>query len=219
MKSKKRKVYCVLGLVYFLAVVFVMNDAWLYQTPIAKLTKVETRMTGEGKSTRGTKEKKYEQNIQGVVLNGKNKGEKVSFSHEYTYTGMLKQGYHKGEKVFLNGSKDDVGSGIRGVKRDTEIVVLLGFLILLLLIVTGRHGALTVGTVIINLIIFFVGFWKCGDSSNVLSLCNKLVILFAAATLIGLNGINRKTWAALLSTLCVLSMIIGIFDLVMRHME
>lgn len=57
MKSKKRKVYCVLGLVYFLAVVFVMNDAWLYQTPIAKLTKVETRMTGEGKSTRGTKEK------------------------------------------------------------------------------------------------------------------------------------------------------------------
>ena len=47
MKSKKRKVYCVLGLVYFLAVVFVMNDAWLYQTPIAKLTKVETRMTGE----------------------------------------------------------------------------------------------------------------------------------------------------------------------------
>ena len=40
MKSKKRKVYCILGLVYFLAVVFVMNDAWLYQTPIAKLTKV-----------------------------------------------------------------------------------------------------------------------------------------------------------------------------------
>ena len=131
---------------------------------------------------------------------------------------MLKQGYHKGEKVFLNGSKDDVGSGNTRCKRDTEIVVLLGFLILLLLIVTGRHGALTVGTVIINLIIFFVGFWKCGDSSNVLSLCNKLVILFAAATLIGLNGINRKTWAALLSTLCARNDY-GDFDLVMRHME
>ena len=89
-----------LGRGLLLAVVFVMNDAWLYQTPIAKLTKVETRMTGEGKSTRGTKEKKYEQNIQGVVLNGKNKGKKVSFSHEYTYTGMLKQGYHKRGKKF-----------------------------------------------------------------------------------------------------------------------
>ena len=108
-KSKRAKLYGIFGMIYLIMVIFVMNDAWLYQTPIAKLTKVETRMTGEGKSTRGTKEKKYEQNIQGVVLNGKNKGKKVSFSHEYTYTGMLKQGYHKGEKVFLNGSKDDVG--------------------------------------------------------------------------------------------------------------
>ena len=78
MKSKKEK-YIVFGSGLLLAVVFVMNDAWLYQTPIAKLTKVETRMTGEGKSTRGTKEKKYEQNIQGVVLNGKNKGKKFRF--------------------------------------------------------------------------------------------------------------------------------------------
>ena len=218
-QSKKRKIHCIFGLVYILAVLFVMNDAWFYETPIAKLTKVETRMTGEGKSTRGTKEKKYEQSIQGIVLNGKNKGKKVSFSHEFTYTGMLKQGYHRGEKVFLNGSKDDVGSGIRGVKRDTEIVILLGFLLLLLLFVTGRQGALTIGTVIINLVIFFVGFWKYGDSANVLSICNKLVLLFAAVTLIGLNGINRKTWAALLSTICVLAIIMGIFDLVLKHAE
>lgn len=218
-KSKKRKIYCILGLVYLLAILFTMNDAWAYDTPIAKLTKVETQMTGEGKSTRGTKEKKYEQNIQGVVLNGKNKGKKVSFSHEFTYTGMLKQGYHRGEKVFLNGSKDEAGSGIRGVKRDTEIVILLGLLLLLLLVVTGRQGALTISTVMINLIIFFVGFWKYGDSSNILSICNKLVLLFSAVTLIGLNGINRKTWAALLSTLCVLAMIMGIFDLAMKHME
>ena len=218
-QSKKRKIHCIFGLVYILAVLFVMNDAWLYKTPVAKLTKVETRMTGEGKSTRGTKEKKYEQSIQGVVLNGKNKGKKVSFSHEFTYTGMLKQGYHRGEKVFLNGSKDEVGSGIRSVKRDTEIVILLGFLLLLLLVVTGRQGALTIGTVIINLVIFFVGFWKYGDSANVLSICNKLVLLFAAVTLIGLNGINRKTWAALLSTICVLAIIMGIFDLVLKHAE
>lgn len=218
-KSKKRKIYCILGLVYILAVLFAMNDAWLYETPIAKLTKVETRVTGEEKSTRGTKEKKYEQSIQGVVLNGKNKGKRVSFSHEFTYTGMLKQGYHRGEKVFLNGSKDEVGSGIRGVKRDTEIVALLGWLLLILLIVTGRRGVLTIGTVVINVIIFFVGFWKYGDSSNVLAICNKLVLLFAAVTLIGLDGINRKTWAALLTTMCVLAMIMGIFDLVMKHVE
>lgn len=51
-KSKRAKLYGVFGLIYLIAVIFVMNDAWLYQTPIAKLTKVETSIAGENKSTR-----------------------------------------------------------------------------------------------------------------------------------------------------------------------
>lgn len=50
-KSKRAKLYGVFGLIYLIAVIFVMNDAWLYQTPIAKLTKVETSIAGENKST------------------------------------------------------------------------------------------------------------------------------------------------------------------------
>ena len=60
-KSKRAKLYGVFGLIYLIAVIFVMNDAWLYQTPIAKLTKVETSIAGENKSTRGTQEIKYKQ--------------------------------------------------------------------------------------------------------------------------------------------------------------
>ena len=62
-KSKRAKLYGVFGLIYLIAVIFVMNDAWLYQTPIAKLTKVETSIAGENKSTRGTQEIKYKQKI------------------------------------------------------------------------------------------------------------------------------------------------------------
>lgn len=40
-QSKKRKLYCILGILYLLCIIFVANDAWLYSTPIAKLTKVE----------------------------------------------------------------------------------------------------------------------------------------------------------------------------------
>ena len=125
-KSKRAKLYGVFGLIYLIAVIFVMNDAWLYQTPIAKLTKVETSVAGESKSTRGTQEIKYKQKIRGVILNGTNKGKIVDFSNEYTYTGMLKQKYHKGDKVLLNGSENNVGSSIQCVKRDTELVILLG---------------------------------------------------------------------------------------------
>ena len=136
-KSKRAKLYGVFGLIYLIAVIFVMNDAWLYQTPIAKLTKVETSIAGENKSTRGTQEIKYKQKIRGVILNGTNKGKIVDFSNEYTYTGMLKQKYHKGDKVLLNGSESNVGSSIQSVKRDTELVVLLGLLIFALMTIAA----------------------------------------------------------------------------------
>ena len=44
-QSKKRKLYCILGILYLLCIIFVANDAWLYSTPIAKLTKVETSVS------------------------------------------------------------------------------------------------------------------------------------------------------------------------------
>ena len=58
-KSKRAKIYGIFCILYLIAVIFVMNDAWLYQTPIAKLTNVETSVAGENKSTRGTQEKRY----------------------------------------------------------------------------------------------------------------------------------------------------------------
>ena len=191
-QSKKRKLYCILGILYLLCIIFVANDAWLYSTPIAKLTKVETSVSGEETGTRGTKEKKYKQNIQGVILNGENKGKTISFTNEYTYTGMMKQPYHRGDKVLLNGTSKRMGSGIRGLKRDTELMILVGFLMFVLITIAGRQGALTILTVIFNVAVFAIGFWKAGDTSNVLEMCSRLVILFAVITLVGLNGIHKR---------------------------
>ena len=138
-----------------------------------------------------------------MILNGTNKGKIVDFSNEYTYTGMLKQKYHKGDKVLLNGSENNVGSSIQCVKRDTELIILLGLLILVLMMIAGKKGLLTIVTVGINIVIFTAGFLKSGDDADVVAICNN-GNLFAIATLIGLNGIHRKTWAALLSTiLCI----------------
>ena len=37
-----KKKYYIFGILYLAAIIFIMNDTWLYTTPIAKLTKVET---------------------------------------------------------------------------------------------------------------------------------------------------------------------------------
>ena len=51
-----------------------------------------------------------------------------------------------------------------------------------------------------------------GDGKNILRICNVIALLFSLTTLICLNGIHRKTWAAVLSTLCVLFLIMMLFD-------
>lgn len=159
MKNKRGRFYCVAGVLYLLAILFVMNDAWLYQTPIVKVTKVVTIVEGKSKSTRGTEETKYKQSLYGKIINGEDKGKEVRIANEYTTTAML------------------------------------------------------------NILIFVIGFWMADDTSEILSVCSRLILFFAVVTLVGLNGIHRKTFAALLTTLCVLFMIMGIFDLVMQHME
>ena len=63
-----KKKYYIFGILYLVAIIFIMNDTWLYTTPIAKLTKVETTREVEGKSTRGTAEKKYSQKMQGNAV-------------------------------------------------------------------------------------------------------------------------------------------------------
>ena len=213
MKNKKGRFYCVASVLYLMAILFVMNDAWLYQTPIVKVTKVVTIVEGKSKSTRGTEETKYKQSLYGKIINGEDKGKEVRIANEYTTTEMADQKYHKGDRVFYK------GSSIIGVKRDTMLVVMLGFLALLLLGIAGRQGGLTIITAMMNILIFVIGFWTADDTSEILSVCSRLILFFAVVTLVGLNGIHRKTFAALLTTLCVLLMIMGIFDLVMQHME
>ena len=101
MKNKKGRFYCVAGVLYLLAILFVMNDAWLYQTPIVKVTKVVTIVEGKSKSTRGTEETKYKQSLYGKILNGKDKGKEVRIANEYTTTEMADQKYHKVTGCFI----------------------------------------------------------------------------------------------------------------------
>lgn len=170
MKNKKGRFYCVASVLYLLAILFVMNDAWLYQTPIVKVTKVVTIVEGKSKSTRGTEETKYKQSLYGKIINGKDKGKEVRIANEYTTTEMADQKYHKGDRVFYK------GSSIIGVKRDTMLVVMLGFLALLLLGIAGRQGGLTIITVMMNILIFVIGFWTADDTSEILSVCSRLIL-------------------------------------------
>lgn len=67
-ESVRRKRIFAAILLYFCLLLFVANDAWVYQTPIVKITEVHTK-----ESSRGGREPYYTQNIKGILLNGEKK--------------------------------------------------------------------------------------------------------------------------------------------------
>ena len=73
---KRKKVFFLIG-IYLLFLLFVSQDAWLYDTTIAKITKVQTEKTGEKEGARGETEAYYRQTMQGILP--------VSYTHLGTF--------------------------------------------------------------------------------------------------------------------------------------
>jgi len=217
--TKKRKVFCLLIVFYFAALIFAANDAWLYKTPVVKVTEAHTEKARTAQAARGKKEVYYKQVLHGVVLNGKWKNRNITLRNEYSSSGVLNQKYRKGDRILASVNGQAQTGSVEGLKRDVHLIALIGALFILLIFVTEKKGILTICTVVVNLGIFTLGFSQFLKGEDILKICNIMSVLFAVGTLLLLNGFNKKTLAAIISTLCVLAVIMGIFDVVTAHTE
>lgn len=216
--TKKGKIFLLLMLLYIVGIIFVTHDAWLYKTPIVKVTEVQTRKERVVTSVRGDKEQYYKQSLTGVLQNGSKKGKRVHLTNEFSYSGVLNQKYYKGDQLLISLNQDFSGN-IKGLKRDAYLAVLTGALLILLVMAAEVRGLLAVCTLAANLGIFIVGFSGFLAGKDIIKICNIMSVLFVVLTLIFLNGFHRKTWAAIFSTLVILALIMLIFDTVLRHTE
>lgn len=140
--SVRRKRIFAAILLYFCLLLFVANDAWVYQTPIVKITEVHTKESRKEEDVRGGREPYYTQNIKGILLNGEKKGKTVRLNNEYSYSGVLDQKYAKGDKVLVTLEGDSLKGTIKSLKRDTHLAVLAGALISFCLRLRRRKGCL-----------------------------------------------------------------------------
>lgn len=215
--TKKGKTMCVLLALYVVALLLIANDAWLYDTPIVKITDIKEEQSRTASGTREQKEVYYKQTMTGVVQNGKHKGKEVILQNEYSYSGVLDQKYQEGDQVFVGTNGDALSGTVKGLKRDVYLAALAGALMLLLVLISGKNGVLTIGTFFANLLIFAIGFFEFRKGVDMVVVSSLLAVFFTISTLILLNGIHRKTWAAVLSVVCVLVLIMNIFDIVTAY--
>lgn len=219
MKNCCKKKWCLGIFLYILLLLFVSNDAWLYETPIAKITHTEEEKTASKKAVRGGKEIYYKQTLEAKILNGAEKGNKIVLKNTYTSSGIMGQKYYKGDKVLLNSNGEKATNTIKTLKRDTYLVAIFGVILVLLIGITKKQGVRTIFTMIANLAIYSTGFLLYLRGHDILRVCNVLAVVFTLVTILFLTGLHRKTVAAIVSTLCVLTLIMGIFLVTMNHTE
>ena len=208
--NNKKIVLIVIFLIATFLSIFVYNDDFLYSKEIMKIDKITTKKIDEEQNSLGLREKYYYKNIKGTITNGKNKGKKKNISYEESYSSIVTDKYKIGDKVFIE--KDSID----GLKRDIYIAVLFFLFVLAIFLVGEYSGLLSVLSVVINSVIFYIGILLYSKGINLLVICSTEIIIFTILSLFLANGVNKKTLSAIISTLLsiivILIMVLLVFS-------
>lgn len=177
-----------------ITLIFVYNDDFLYSKEIMKITSINVDKESTSKNVLGLEEKLYEKKINGVITNGKNKGLKKTISYEEASSSVITDKYKVGDKLIID--SNDIT-----LKRDFYLAIMVVIFINLIYIVGSYKGLLSVVSVVLNMIIFYIGLILYFKGTNLLTLCVIEMILFSIISLVLASGINKKTFSAIISVI------------------
>ena len=220
MKPIKRKIaLIIILLVGIIATCFVYNDAFLYDSTIGKVISVENEFSHEEEGVNGEIESYYDQTLEVLILNGKYKGNTIDISNIYTSSGVNDERYRKGTQLLIALNSSGDGGSILEKKRDVYVVLFFVAFIFLLVLVSGKHGAIVMVSFFINLILLVFSLKVYDIYGNLLKVTMAVMLLFSVLTLLFAGGLHKKTFAAILSTLVTVMMCFGIYMLTMKTSE
>ena len=117
-----KKYFSVKNIVMFIVsiviLLFVYNDHFLYQVPIMKIDKINTKLI----SGSDYEEKNYSQEISGTIKNGKYKGKQVTIKNVTSTSGVYDEQIKGNSEIFLS-TKDGNNFSFDGIKRDKYIAI------------------------------------------------------------------------------------------------
>ena len=211
-------IYLLIIILLILGIQLIDNNYRFYDTPIAKITSVENKFKEERKGDKGEVEKYYTQIIQAEIKNGEFKDKKIVLSNIYSSSQIYDDEYVKGDKVFVNISSDkseEILKGtITGLKRDKYIAITISIFFLLLILVARKRGFIIFISLILNMIIFIYALYKYMNGVDLLLMSNILVLTFTIISMTFTSGFNKKTLAAIISTLISIEVVMLLFKIV-----
>ncbi len=195
MKGHRRIVILII-LAAILVAVFVASlyDQELYKTPIGRVASIN-----------GNK-------VQFEILNGEYKGKYIEIKHDTKDKNLVYDNRYKVNiKYFLNVSLqgEKLKGNILDQKRDSQVVLLAGILILLIIAFGKRSGVFTLVGILVNLCIYIVTIKLYIIGIPILFLSLFAMLIVTSLLLIMISGLSRETAVAIIGTLMTVC-IIGI---------
>ncbi len=187
-----------------LSLFLVKNNHFLYNDSIIEV--IETSNLSENliTDTLENHDILYTQQIEGIFKNGQHKGDIISLTNEFSSSQAMDQEYQVGDELFVELDSLNASTGhIIGVKRDYFLLLTSWLLVAVLLVVGKKQGLFSVVTLLANAFILSVALDYYIDGANVslLWICAVSIVLFTVLSLVFVNGLNEKTYVAIIATL------------------
>ena len=177
----KRKIFYILMIIISIfIIIFTYNDSFLYKEPIMKITSVIN----------------YDntQNISGKIINNCKKT--VSLNNEYQQSLLYSEKYKINDLVILS---DDYRT-IVSYKRDVYLVIIIVLFVDMLLIVGKMRGFLSILSIIIECIIYYLALkYYINNKFSLVIISIIISILYIFISFILSVGNNKKSYICMLA--------------------
>lgn len=181
----------------------------MYDSDIARVVDADNKEDDSGEEPR------YTQKLTLKIKNHEHKGEVYVTENSFFYSQMDTTEYKKGDIVFVYMSEKngEMSVVVNKLKRDDYAVFLTGLFCIALFVTEEKRGLLILGTLIVQIAVFVYSLQFFLKEEDILRITLFLAVGFILFTMIFLNGICRKSLAAVLASLITIFIIFGIYSL------
>ena len=209
--SKRKKLIQIIILVAMLLGItgIVRYNYEMYDSDIARVVDADNKEDDSGEEPR------YTQKLTLKIKNHEHKGEVYVTENSFFYSQMDTMEYKKGDIVFVYMSEKngEMSVVVNKLKRDDYAVFLTGLFCFALLVTEEKRGLLILGTLIVQIAVFVYSLQFFLKEEDILRITLFLAVGFILFTMVFLNGICRKSLAAVLASLITIFIIFGIYSL------
>lgn len=210
---------------FFSSIIFVNNNHSFYTNTIVKVLDTKLIEQTDTVDNYNNKDILSTQTIQAEIKNGKYIGQTIELTNDYSIAGAYDQAYSSGNELFvsLSKTKEPLTGSVTNVKRDKYIVYIAWIFIFTLILIGKKQGLFAVVSLGINALIlsFALDIYVHNYNVNLLFVISICVIIFTISSLLLVNGVNEKTFAAIVATLIgtFISVLIAYLVLVLTNEE